>query len=216
MDFTCQSCFGTRGIPLSSTVGRHDEGTFRFISAATTEGIGRDQANRLLVKLDIGGLNNKVHARVVGKVDKAAAAVFGELSSAALEREVALTLLMEGDACKDKSGKVMITVIGDGTWQKRYGRSSLAGFVGVYGLYKGGCLYKGSKMARCATCQHYKSKGVAAKDVKKHDCTRTWNEAPNKDGATSNMEKVITLEAIQSIYEKGVMVQTQSREHVDL
>ena len=71
--------------------------------------------------------------------------------------------------------------------------------MGVYGLYTGECLYAGSKMARRAACSYYKKKGLAAQ---KHICTRTWNEAPNRDGATSNMEKVITLEAVRAIYEE--------------
>ena len=37
-----------------------------------------------------------------------------------------LTLLFEGDAAIDKAtGKTMIRVITDGSWQKRYGRNSL-------------------------------------------------------------------------------------------
>ena len=77
--------------------------------------------------------------------------------------------------------------------------------MGVYGLYTGECLYAGSKMARCAACSYYKKNGLAAK---KHNCTRTWNEAPNRDGATSNMEKVITLEAVRAIYEEDAIVGT--------
>ncbi len=205
LDFICGSCGGKRHVPLSSQIGKQDETTMRFVSATLTEGMGLPQANRLLVKLDIPKVNNKVHARVVERIDEAAALEFDQVSSAALEREKAATLLMEGDACKSKAGKIMITIISDGTWQKRYGRNSLAGFVGVYGLYTGECLFAGSKMARCATCARFKQRGQPAK---KHDCTRTWNEAPNRDGATSNMEKVITLEAVEYIYEKGVIVGT--------
>ena len=204
-DFKCTSCFATRRIPLASKVGRSDEGTSRIVAAATTEGMGKAQINRFLTKMDIPKVNNKVHARVAKKIDAAAAAEFDQMSSAALEREKAATLLMEGEACRSKTGKIMITIISDGTWQKRYGRNSLAGFVGVYGLYTGECLYAGSKMARCAACSYRKNKGQPTEE---HDCSRTWNEAPNRDGATSNMEKVITLEAVEAIYEKGAVVGT--------
>ena len=205
LDFSCVSCGALRHVRLSKQIGKQDEVTVRFISAATTEGMGKAQIDRLLTKMDIGAVNNKVYARVVEKVDAAAAIEVDQMCDEALQREMAATLLMEGEACKSKTGKIMITIISDGTWQKRYGRNSLAGFVGVYGLYTGECLYAGSKMARCATCSYYKQKGQAAK---KHDCTRTWNEAPNRDGATSNMEKVITLEAVEAIYKKGAIVGT--------
>ena len=205
LDFRCVSCGATRHVRLSSQIGKQDEATMRFISAVTTEGLGKQQLDRLLTKMDIGAVNNKVHARVVEKVDAAAAIEVDQMCDEALQREMAATLLMEGEACKSKTGKIMITIISDGTWQKRYGRNSLAGFVGVYGLYTGECLYAGSKMARCATCSYYKQKGQAAK---KHECRRTWNEAPNRDGATSNMEKVITLEAVEAIYKKGAIVGT--------
>ena len=205
LDFSCLSCGAIRHVRLSKQIGKQDEVTVRFISAATTEGMGKAQIDRLLTKMDIGAVNNKVYARVVEKVDAAAAIEVDQMCDEALQREMAATLLMEGEACKSKTGKIMITIISDGTWQKRYGRNSLAGFVGVYGLYTGECLYAGSKMARCATCSYYKQKGQAAK---KHDCTRTWNEAPNRDGATSNMEKVITLEAVEAIYKKGAIVGT--------
>ena len=205
LDFRCVSCGATRHVRLSSQIGKQDEATMRFISAVTTEGLGKQQLDRLLTKMDIGAVNNKVHARVVEKVDAAAAIEMDQMCDAALKREMEATLLMEGEACTSKTGKIMITIISDGTWQKRYGRNSLAGFVGVYGLYTGECLYAGSKMARCATCSYYKQKGQAAK---KHECTRTWNEAPNRDGATSNMEKVITLEAVEAIYKKGAIIGT--------
>jgi hypothetical protein len=205
LDFACVSCGHIRHVRLSSQIGRQDEATVRFISAATTEGMGKAQIDRLLTKMDIGAVNNKVHARVVEKVDAAAALEMDQMCDSALKREMEATLLMEGETCRSKTGKIIITIISDGTWQKRYGRNSLAGFVGVYGLYTGECLYAGSKMARCATCSYYKQQGQAAK---KHDCTRTWNEAPNRDGATSNMEKVITLEAVEAIYEKGAIVGT--------
>ena len=205
LDFKCGSCYETRRVPLSSKVGRHDEATMRFVAAATTEGMGLAATNRLATKLDIGMVNKQVHARVVDKVEGAAAAEFDLVSDAALKREIAATLLMEGDSCLNSNGKVMITIISDGTWQKRYGRNSLVGFVGVYGLYTGECLYAGSKVARCATCRFYKKEGRPAKA---HACTRTWNEAPNRDGATSNMEKVITLEAVEALYQKGAIVGT--------
>ena len=203
-DFACVRCGYLRHVPLSSRHGKkQDEATVRFIAAATTEGMGNSQVNRLLTKLDIGAVNNRVYVRVVEAVDEAAGAEVDQMCKGALQREIAATLLMEGEACRSKTGKMIITVISDGTWQKRYGRNSLVGFVGVYGLYTGECLYAGSKMARCAACSYYKKKGLAAK---KHNCTRTWNEAPNRDGATSNMEKVITLEAVRAIYEEGAIV----------
>ena len=203
-DFVCVRCGYLRHLPLSSRHGKkQDEATVRFIAAATTEGMGNSQVNRLLTKLDIGAVNNRVYARVVEAVDEAAGAEVDQMCKGALQREIAATLLMEGEACRSETGKMIITVISDGTWQKRYGRNSLVGFVGVYGLYTGECLYAGSKMARCATCSYYKKEGRAAK---KHNCTRTWNEAPNRDGATSNMEKVITLEAVRAIYEEGAIV----------
>ena len=202
-DFACVQCGCLRHLPLSSRHGKQDEATVRFISATTTEGMGNSHVNRLLTKLDIGAVNNRVYARIVEAVDEAASAEADQMCKAALKREIAATLLYEGEACRSKTGKIIITVISDGTWQKRYGRNSLVGFVGVYGLYTGECLYAGSKMARCATCSYYKKEGRAAK---KHNCTRTWNEAPNRDGATSNMEKVITLEAVRAIYEEGAIV----------
>ena len=205
LDFRCGSCHMARCVPLSSKVGRHDEATMRFIATATTGGLGRAATNRLAAKLDIGVVNNTVHARVVDRIEKAAAAEFDLVSDAALKREVQATLLMEGESCYNSQGKVMITVISDGTWQKRYGRNSLVGFVGVYGLYTNECLYAGSKVARCAVCSYYKNQGEVAGA---HPCTRTWNEAPNRDGATSNMEKVITLEAVEALYAKGCVVGT--------
>ena len=205
LDFACVECGQLRHVPLAARIGKQDEVTVRFLSAATTEGMGSAQINRLLTKMDIGAVNNRVRDRVVKAVDAAAALEMKQLSSEALEREVAATLLMEGEACKSSTGKVMITIISDGTWQKRYGRNSLAGFVGAYGLYTGECLYAGSKMARCAACTHRKNNGLPAEE---HDCSRNWNEAPNRDGATSNMEKVITLEAVKAIYEKGAIVGT--------
>ena len=151
-DFACVQCGCLRHLPLSSRHGKQDEATVRFISATTTEGMGNSQVNRLLTKLDIGAVNNRVYVRVVEAVDEAAGAEVDQMCKGALQREIAATLLMEGEACRSKTVKMIITVISDGTWQKRYGRNSLAGFVGVYGLYTGECLYAGSKMARCAAC----------------------------------------------------------------
>ena len=118
LDFSCVSCGALRHVPLSKRIGKQDEVTVRFISAATTEGMGKAQIDRLLTKMDIGAVNNKVYARVVEKVDAAAAIEVDQMCDEALQREMAATLLMEGEACKSKTGKIMITIISDGTWQK--------------------------------------------------------------------------------------------------
>ena len=74
-DFVCVRCGYLRHLPLSSRHGKkQDEATVRFIAAATTEGMGNSQVNRLLTKLDIGAVNNRVYARVVEAVDEAASA----------------------------------------------------------------------------------------------------------------------------------------------
>ena len=74
-DFACVVCGCLRHLPLSSRHGKQqDEATVRFLSATTTEGMGNSHVNRLLTKLDIGAVNNRVYARVVEAVDEAASA----------------------------------------------------------------------------------------------------------------------------------------------
>ena len=74
-DFACVQCGCLRHLPLSSRHGKQqDEATVRFLSATTTEGMGNSHVNRLLTKLDIGAVNNRVYARVVEAVDEAASA----------------------------------------------------------------------------------------------------------------------------------------------
>ena len=58
--------------------------TVRFIAAATTEGMGNSQVNRLLTKLDIGAVNNMVYVRVVEAVDEAAGAEVDQMCKGAL------------------------------------------------------------------------------------------------------------------------------------
>jgi len=206
LDFACVFCNEPRPLPTSqqlSSGSRTHEATVRAIHALSAEGIGHTKADRILMNLDMKPVNNAVWEQAAQKAQEATDAEFTIMIDANISEEAKLTLLMEGESCLSPTGKVMIRVMTDGTWQKRYGRNSLWGAAALYGYYSGGCAFASSRCARCATCIRAAQDKT---DAPAHDCTRTWNEAPNRDGMTSWMEKDIVLEGVNYIYAKGVVV----------
>ena len=206
LEFACVFCFEPRPLPTSrrlSSASRTDETTVRAVHALSAEGLGHAKSDRILMGLDLPPVNNEVWKQAAQKAQDATNAELVAMIDANIGEEARLTLLIEGESCLSPSGKVMIRVMTDGTWQKRYGRNSLWGAAALYGYYTGGCVFASSRCARCRTCMRaQQQKG----DPPAHECTRTWNEAPNRDGTTSFMEKAIVLEGVNYVYAKGVIV----------
>ena len=90
--------------------------------------------------------------------------VNGEITRANLEKEIALTQLHEGDAALSPDGKVYISVMTDGSWQKRMGRNSLFGVGAYYGVYTNKLLFCSTRVSRCAVSR----KATAAVDCDTH------------------------------------------------
>ena len=206
LNFACAFCFEQRPLPTSRRLSadtRTHETTVRAVHALSGEGLGHAKADRILMNMDLLPVNNAVWEQAAQKARDATDAEFAAMIDANISEEAKLTLLVEGESCLSPSGKIMIRVMTDGTWQKRYGRNSLWGAAALYGYYTGGCVFASSRCARCATCMRA-AQGKA--DAPAHKCTRTWNEAPNRDGTTSLMEKDIVLEGVNYVYAKGVVV----------
>ena len=206
LEFACVFCFEPRPLPTSrrlSSASRTDETTVRAVHALSAEGLGHAKSDRILMGLDLPPVNNEVWKQAAQKAQDATNAELVAMIDANIGEEARLTLLIEGESCLSPSGKVMIRVMTDGTWQKRYGRNSLWGAAALYGYYTGGCVFASSRCARCRTCMRAEQQ---KEDPPAHECTRTWNEAPNRDGTTSFMEKAIVLEGVNYVYAKGVIV----------
>ena len=130
LDFACVFCNEPRPLPPSqqlSSGSRTHEATVRAIHALSAEGIGHTTADRILMNLDMKPVNNAVWEQAAQKAQEATDAEFTIMIDANISEEAKLTLLMEGESCLSPTGKVMIRVMTDGTWQKRYGRNSLWG-----------------------------------------------------------------------------------------
>ena len=97
-------------------------------------------------------------------------------------------------------GSVYITILFDGSWQKRMGKNSLFGIGGIYGARTNKCIFLSSRCARCATCAVALAKN---EDPRPHSCTKNWDERHGKDGAASLMERDIALEGVQALEREG-------------
>ena len=124
LNFACAFCFEPRPLPTSrrlSSASRTDETTVRAVHALSAEGLGHAKADRILMDLDLPPVNNEVWKQAAQKSQDATNAEFVAMIDANIDEEARLTLLIEGESCLSPSGKVMIRVMTDGTWQKRYG-----------------------------------------------------------------------------------------------
>ena len=108
-----------------------DATTARIIAASRSAGLGLTGLNNMLIHADIKPINASVYYTHSGGVSQAQEKIFNSQMEENLKKEIELTLEMEGEAVGylDKENKkgVLIKVITDGSWQKRYGRNALFG-----------------------------------------------------------------------------------------
>ena len=208
LDFTCDECGGGRDLQRSRYVpsvgpGRpQEENTLRFVAACVGIGIGYEQTENLALNLNMGTVCKATWDGCRAKCATSARTAREKDIEANLKEEIMLTLLFEGDAAVDKAtGKTMIRVITDGSWQKRYGRNSLWGYAAIYGFYTGKEVFVDHRCARCQTCISAKSRGVA---VGEHACTKNWAEGQ----AAGLMERDIVLQGVTELCAKGAIVRT--------
>jgi hypothetical protein len=214
--FQCRSCGGPRELQRSRRVdprgggkgAKAEETTLRFVSSCADAGMGLRAANSLLAGCDLPPLNEKTWAAAAGKTAEAEAAVFEKMVEKNIKREIAATLLNEGESALAPDGElVYITVMTDGSWSKRYGRNSLFGIGAMYGQHTGGCVFAGSRCSRCVLCMRAAHAGNEAPE---HECTKNWDERVGKDGAASKMEKDIALEGAKFLLERGAITRVRS------
>ena len=158
--FRCKNCYEERPFHRSRPAEPDGEGTKgrkacettrRFVHAATEVGLGfRAGGEALLVALDLPTLHASTWQRATQVAAKAHKKVNGEITRANLKKEIALTRLHEGDAALSPDGKVYISVMTDGSWQKRMGRNSLFGVGAYYGVYTNKLLFCSTRVSRCA------------------------------------------------------------------
>jgi hypothetical protein len=212
--FICGECGAGREVPRCNTLpaasgkGRPiQEGTLRFVHSMHMTGVNFTNANHYLLAMDQPALNytawEAAMKRVTGSTEDQADGQFKKN----IEEEIRLTLRYEGESARAPDGSVYITVLTDGSWQKRYGRNSLAGIGAVYGRYTNKCLHAGSRIARCAVCASAVAMGKAM--VREHVCTKNWDERQGADGAASLMEKSIALESVIAILENNAIVRVR-------
>ena len=209
LNFVCAKCDHEYPLQRSRNVvtgirGRPtEENTVRFISACLGVGLGHSATNTLLSGANLPQMcTSTFHSvsRKTGVASKSALEVEREKN---LAEEIRLTLLYEGDAAYGADGKVMIRVITDGSWQKRYGHNSLWGYGVMCGFYTGKVVFVSHRCARCQTCSMAAHKGLAPPE---HNCTKNWDEKAPEQGAPGNMEKDIALEGVTQLFEEGAIV----------
>ena len=165
------------------------------------------------IHADIKPINASVYYTHSGGVSQAQEKIFNSQMEENLKKEIELTLEMEGESVGylDKENKigVLIKVITDGSWQKRYGRNSLFGYGCMYGYYSGLPIYANHRCARCMKCiawaamsddERPEGKGGDAPPPP-HDCTRNWGTK-----AASNMEADIAVEGARHLLKAGAAI----------
>jgi hypothetical protein len=165
------------------------------------------------IHADIKPINALVYYTHSGGVSQAQEKIFNSQMGGNLKKEIELTLEMEDEfaGCLDRKNKVgvLIKVITDGSWQKRYGRNSLFGCGCMYGYYSGLPIYANH---RCARCMKYIAWAAMSDDERPegkggdappppHDCTRNWGAK-----AASNMEADIAVEGARQLLKLGVAI----------
>jgi hypothetical protein len=215
MTFTCVQCSHPAELKTSTHLQKPeaeakrggapaDEINARVVSACMCAGIGLQQANTLLLGIDLPGLNPTVWQRWANHTTDAAKTVLQRRIEANIEKERMATLLYEGEDAIGPDGRIKCSFITDGSWQKRYGRNSLWGYGVMYGLYTGLVCFVSHRCARCATCMRAAVDGVA--EVRKHECTKNWDEKSASQGAAGNMEADIAVEGVNFLFEHGLIV----------
>jgi hypothetical protein len=190
----------------------YEENTLRLVTAFKCAGINHTQANHVLLGAGIPSLSNDAWNGPSDKVNAAIASETAKMCAANLEEEKAATIALLGEKALAPDGSVFITVLGDGSWSKRYGRNSLAGIFGFYGALTNKCIYAGSRIARCAVCTSAVRNGDDG--VREHECTKNWDERDGADGAASNMEKSIAVEGVNAVFAQGAIVAVRARARV--
>ena len=172
----------------------------------TEVGLGyRAGGEALLVGLDIGRLSTGTWQRAAAVTAKAEEKVNSDVMEENLKEEISATLEAEGPSATVPDGMgVYITVLTDGSWQKRMGRNSFFGVGAFYGARTNKLLFCSTRVARCAICMSAAARGKQA--ARDHDCTKTWDERKGKDDAASNMEKAMALEGANFLFERGAVV----------
>ena len=117
--------------------------------------------------------------RSVARVSSAAKRVALANYAANIDKEKNATILKYGDQAYALDGGVLISILTDGSWQKRYGRCSLAGIGGMYGALTNLCHFPATRVARCWTCRSVSKRGVEA--PADHDCTKTCGIVQESD-----------------------------------
>ena len=217
--FQCQSCDTEMAARRSSKLESNKRGpkpdatTARVIAASRSAGLGLTGLNNMLIHADIKPINASVYYTHSGGVSQAQEKIFNSQMEENLKKEIELTLEMEGESVGylDKENKigVLIKVITDGSWQKRYGRNSLFGYGCMYGYYSGLPIYANHRCARCMKCiawaamsddERPEGKGGDAPPPP-HDCTRNWGTK-----AASNMEADIAVEGARHLLKAGAAI----------
>ena len=91
----------------------------------------------------------------------------------------------------------MVTVISDGTWQKRYDCTSLAGFVGVYGALHRRVPLRRQQDGLARSMLLLQEEGRARPQRNRYDCAaRTWDEAPDLSNLVKNVNKNASTRSI--------------------
>ena len=216
--FQCACCLNemavrrTSKLPSKKRGPNPDATTRRLVAASKAAGMGLAALNKFMLAADLKPMNPSVYYAHSSEVAAAHGTVFTSEMEKNLKREIELTIEREGAGTgylklgDDEKAAVLIKVITDGSWQKRYGRNSLFGYGVMYGFYSGLPVFASHRCARCMVCIKWNAmsdeerpegeKGEAPPPP--HDCSRNWGSL-----AASNMEADIAVEGAKSLLASG-------------
>jgi hypothetical protein len=176
--------------------------TARGVAAFKAAGIGQSNANQFLLGMDLPSINTNVWAAHGETFSAATKTNLDGIILKNIEKEKTATLLQEGESCRTSDGKVKISVMTDGSWQKRYGRNSLYGIGAMYGHYTGSVIFTSDRCARCQVCMTATSRGVELPASHKEICTNTWRGGES----ASLMERDMALEGVNFLFAHNCVV----------
>jgi len=176
--------------------------TARGVAAFMAAGIGESNANQFLLGMNMEAINTHTWSAHSETFSAATKTNLDSIILENIEKEKVETLKREGESCLTSDGKVKVSVMTDGSWQKRYGRNSLYGIGAMYGHYTKLVLFAGDRCARCQVCMAAASRGAELPASHKKTCTNTWR----KGESASLMERAIALQGVNFLFEHKCVV----------
>lgn len=162
-----------------------------------TSGIGYAQFSEIFANMETQCMAPPTYSKCEKTVSKAISDTLKKRLIEASEEEARLARA-RGDVI---NGIPFITVIVDGSWQKRsYGKSfnSNSGMAVITGHCTGKILYIGSKNKYCCICARLKNASNNDNMIpKKHDCKKNWRE----EDPSTGMESAIIVEGFKESVE---------------